>query len=90
MDSKYHVGDVLKIADFKNCVFGVDEPMIRMKGMQVTIARVGYDEWMKAHFYTINEDSGEYWWDDSCLEPVETVADLPEFNAVASIDALLL
>lgn len=90
MDSKYHVGDVLKIADFKDCVFGVDEPMRRMKGMQVTVERVGYDKVINAHYYKIKEDSGEYWWCDSCLEPIEVVADLPEFEAVLSIDSLLL
>lgn len=90
MDSKYHVGDVLKIADFKNCVFGVDEPMIRMKGMRVTVAMVGYDTFLKSHYYKIIEDSGEYWWDYSCFEPIETVADLPEFEAASSIAVLLL
>lgn len=90
MGSKYHVGDVLKIADFRDCVFGVDEPMIRMKGMLVTIAEVGYDTFLESHYYKIIEDSGEYWWEYSCFEPIETVADLPEFEAASSIDSLLL
>lgn len=90
MNSKYHVGDVLKIADFKDCVFGVDEQMIRMKGMQVTVEKVGYDNTIGAHYYKIKEDSGEFWWCNSCLEPIEVVADLPEFEAVLSIDSLLL
>lgn len=80
MDSKYNVGDVLKIADFNYCIFGVDEPMVKMKGCRVTVAYVGYDNWMNAHYYKIEEDSGEYWWDDSCFEPDEVVADLPEFE----------
>ena len=90
MGSKYHIGDVLKIADFKNCVFGVDEPMIKMKGRQVTIAKVGYDNYMRSHYYKIEEDSGEYWWDDTCFEPLEQILDLPEFDAAKSLDMLFL
>ena len=90
VDSKYHVGDVLKIAAFKNCVFGIDGPMLKMKGRQVTIAKVGYDNYIMSHYYKIEEDSGEYWWDDTCFEPLEQILDLPEFDVAKSLDMLLL
>lgn len=90
MGSKYYVGDVLRIADFKNCIFGVDEPMVKMKGRRVTVTHVGYDSWAKSHYYKIEEDGGEYWWDDTCLEPFEHILDLPEFDVEKSLDMLLL
>lgn len=88
MKQKYNAGDIVKVADFKNCVFGVHPSMRRYIGQEVRIIDVIWRGSYGAHQYVIAEDGREWWWDQQCFESLNC-EELPEFEAASSLDLLL-
>lgn len=78
MDSKYHVGDRVRIGRVRNCIFGWNEDMEGYSGELCTIQKVQWSKHRNGYSYEIDLD-GRYWmWDDSCF--VSEIPDLPEFT----------
>ena len=82
MDSRYHVGDMVRIGNVRNCVFGWNEDMEGYSGEVCTIKRVEWSKYKDAYEYEIDLDNRYWMWDDSCFE--SEIPDLPEFAADAS------
>lgn len=80
MDSKYHVGDSVRIIGVDKCAFGLNGYMRSLVGEVRTIRRVNWDDDRGCYSYHIDNDRHGVWtWDDSCFEP-EVPPELPEFN----------
>lgn len=88
-DSKYHVGDKVRIVGVSRCVYGQNHNMRALIGEVRTIRRVSWDGSNGCYFYYIENDNHGTWiWDDSCFE-LETQVELPEFDT-SGADLLML
>lgn len=85
MKSIYKIGDVVKVAKFDDCIYGVNPDMYKLIGSYVHITEVQWRGDYAAFKYEIVEDNGRFWWSDQCFER-EVCADLPEFSAAGSIE----
>lgn len=77
MDSRYHVGDKVRIGTVHNCIFGWNEDMESYSGQTCTIQRVEWSKYKKGYLYEIDLDNRYWMWDDSCF--VSEIPDLPDF-----------
>lgn len=80
LDSRYHVGDKVRIVDTENCLYGSNEQMKALHGEIKTIKKVFWDYDNEIYRYYLVKDNGGSWaWDDTCFEPVMP-DNLPEFE----------
>lgn len=85
MEPNFKIGDVVKVHDFVDCIYGVSQDMRAYIGKYVHIVNVSWQSRYGAFKYEIEEDCGHYWWSDQCFE-YEVCANLPEFSAAGSIE----
>lgn len=82
MDSRYHVGDRVRIGNVRNCIFGWNEDMEGYSGELCTIQKVQWFKYKNGYSYEIDLDNRYWMWDDSCF--VSEIPDLPEFTVDTS------
>ena len=85
MNPSFKIGDVVKVSEFVDCIYGVNQNMRTYIGKYVHIVNVSWQSSHGAFKYEIEEDFGRYWWSDECFE-YEDCLDLPEFCAAGSAD----
>lgn len=85
-----NVGGKARVVGCEDCRVGYSTDMKRHIGEIVVITKAEYSSFHKCYFYKIDRDCGHWWWDDTCLEPLEQILDLPEFDAAKSLDMLFL
>lgn len=80
LDSRYHVGDKVRIGDSEECRYGTNDHMRAIRGQIKTIRKVFWDDDYQIYRYYLAEDYGGSWtWDDTCFEPIMP-DNLPEFE----------
>lgn len=67
-ESRYHVGDEVRIIDVDKCAWGNNVHMKSLIGKIRRIRSVFWSGEKGIYYYKIENDNGDWTWDDSCLE----------------------
>lgn len=81
--SKYSAGDEVRIVDVEKCAWGNNVHMKAIIGKIRKIRSVHWSDGKGCYYYKVDNDNGDWTWDESCFEaPVPD--NLPDFDTAGA------